>query len=174
MLSVLLALLLFLLLRGCECARQSAVPPRPTVVELPTVPPPVVRPPAPKPPTAKAKPKRRTRATIASKERPKYESPPPAPAPWLTAFRLQVAARGPLLARCFQGAERPGALKWTSHVDARRGEVSDHTLEPTLQGATLTADRRACLTDALSEPRYRLPDPPSATPTTRVSIVIEF
>jgi hypothetical protein len=94
---------------------------------------------------------------------------------WLEDFRLQVAARSPKLARCFDGADRPGALRWTVAMSLVNGGVSDHELEP-IGGSDLGQGQRDCLLQALSVPRYRIthaPDGGDATPR-RISIVVEF
>lgn len=96
--------------------------------------------------------------------------------PWLDEFRLQVAARSPKLANCFHGADKPGALRWTTEMNPGSGQVSNHALEPI--GATLGLNpaQRDCLIQALAEPRYRLQNRPpdeSSTPS-RVSIMLEF
>lgn len=175
LLVVLLLVLVLLLLRQCDCANPPGPPAAPPTVELPPIEPPAPKVVKPTPKVRKAKrPRRPTIAKIQTKNRPAYAPKPVSPTRWLTAFRLQIAARSPILARCFQGAQRPGALKWTATVDPRRGIVSDHSLEPTLAGAELTQPRRSCLIKALSTPPYRLPKPPGGDAPTRVSIVIEF
>jgi hypothetical protein len=89
-------------------------------------------------------------------------------------YRLQVAARSPRLARCFQGAGRPGALRWTASVNPTRGEVSDHQLQPIGGGAELRREQRECLLEALSSPPYRLTAPGAPALPDRVGLVIEF
>jgi hypothetical protein len=94
--------------------------------------------------------------------------------PWLEELRLQVAARSPRLADCFRGADKPGALRWTTGVNPENGAVFDPDFE--LIGDTMwQLGQRECITRVLSNPRYRfqhLP-PPSATPP-RVSLMLEF
>jgi hypothetical protein len=95
--------------------------------------------------------------------------------PWLDEFRMQVAARSPKLANCFHGADKPGALRWTTELNPTSGQVSNHALEPIGGTLGLNQPQRECLVQALSEPRYRLQQPPgeSSTPS-RVSIMLEF
>ena len=96
--------------------------------------------------------------------------------PWLDEFRLQVAARSPKLADCFRGADKPGALRWTTAMNPGSGQVSNHELEPVGGTLGLNPQQRECLIQALSEPRYRLRNRPpeeSSTPS-RVSILLEF
>ena len=94
---------------------------------------------------------------------------------WLDAFRLQVAARSPRLAECFQGTERPGALRWTCAVNPDSGAVSDQLFEPVGVVGELTKEQKACLTRVLSSPPYKVTaaQPNQALPN-RVSMVIEF
>ena len=157
---LLLLLLLLLFLLPCEPppAPQAAAPcPAPPVAAAaPTT--------APAPAPAK----------VAKKKRPRFPSPAPEPLPWLAAFRLQVAARSPRLAECFTGADRPGALKWTTAVEPRDGRVSDHTFEPTLASGDLTSAQRACVVAVLSEPTYRLDAGTAPSTPPRVAMVIEF
>lgn len=102
--------------------------------------------------------------------RPTYELEAPAPPPWLASLRVQVAARTPRLARCFEGAALPGALKWTAAFAA--GRPSDQRLTPLASTTSLPAARRACVLKVLSTPGYRLPD--GGAGVARVSLVIEF
>ncbi|MCK6524434.1 hypothetical protein L6R49_23765, partial [Myxococcota bacterium] len=95
----------------------------------------------------------------------------PAVLPWLATLRAQVTARGPRLAECFLESQRPGAIRWSARVDPSKGEVSDQTFEPTLDGVALTAEQRGCLQDTLASPPYRLE---SDDPPRRVSLVVEF
>lgn len=158
LLVLLLLLMLMLLCRGCE---PDPVPP--PVVEVPAVAPAVGEAPevAPTPPR------------ITPKRRPKMKLAGPEELPWLTEFRLQVAARSPRLAACFAGVTRPGALKWTADVDPGRGRVSDQEIEPTLDGDELSAAQRSCVTGVLADPPYRLEGGDPATPA-RVGLVVEF
>lgn len=106
--------------------------------------------------------------------RPRYVPPAPEAPPWLAAFRLQVAARGPRLAACFEGAPRPGSLRWTTALEPGSGRVSDHVLAPTTQSDPLTAAQRACVIGVLETPPYRLEGTHTATTPPRVSIGIAF
>ncbi len=153
-LLALLALLLLLLLRRCSCTAPPP-PSNPVEVELPT-------------PTAAPRPTEK----VARLPRPSFTPPPPEDLPWLDAFHMQVAARSPRLASCFEASDAPGALRWTTSVDPAHGRVSDHTLEP-LMRTTLDDDQRRCVLEALSDPPYRLPPPHPSHPA-RVALVIEF
>lgn len=152
-------LLLLLLLRQCDCGpglTPSALPRDAGVADAGTSP--LAAP--------KVRPQRRGQLRLA-------ESPAPF---WLDDYRLQVASRSPRLADCFQGAERPGALRWTAAVNAVSGHVADHELEPVGETQGIDPVRRECLVKALSAPPYHLMaggDAGSSTPV-RVSIVIEF
>ena len=100
--------------------------------------------------------------------------PQPDALPWLASFEMQVAARSPRLAGCFEGARRPGALQWTARVESVTGTVSDHALEPLLETESLSARRRACLVEVLSTPPYRLHQHDRRATPPRVRLVIEF
>lgn len=164
---VLLALLLLLLLlRECNCD------PAPTPVGPGTPPPPVppivTEPPPPSPPAPKP-----VKAKIRRRRRPAMTTPAPPRKLWLDDFRLQVAARSLRLSNCFQGADRPGAVRWSCALDPRSGEVSDQRFEP-IGRTPIDAAQRRCLKKALAEPAYRL-DPGEDAPTPdRVSLVLEF
>lgn len=155
-----LLLLLLFLVRDCRCNAPPAEGP----VEAPEAVDPVPVEPEPAPPTERMDPILR----------PTFQSPPPDPLPWLAAFRMQVAARGPRLAACFVGVERPGALKWSALVEPGSGTVSEHTLEPVLQSDALTAEQRACLLQVLSDPAYALDGEGKRATPSRVSIAISF
>lgn len=173
-LLLLALLLLLLLLRRCECETPVEGPPADAAVDAAVVVAdmgPDAAPPAKK--KKKAAPKPPIRARIGRKERPEFRNPTPPPADWLVALRIQVAARGPRLARCFEGTDRPGALEWTAVVDVERGVVSDHGFEPVLDGAQLSKALERCLIGVLSAPPYRLPAAPDAG-RPRVSIIVEF
>lgn len=152
-------LLLLLLLRDCSCA----APPPP----LEPLPPGDGAPAEASPPPTRP----RDPGRVPRRDRPKLVVESPAFLPWLDALRAQVTARGPRLAACFVENERPGALRWSARVDPAKGEVSDQTFEPTLDGVALSAEQRACLQDALAAPPYRLD---SDDPPRRVSLVVEF
>jgi len=124
--------------------------------------------PAPRPPTKKP--------VIPPKpvERPDFDTPSRLPAPWVDAFRLQVAARSPRLSACFIGTNRPGALRWTTLVSLQTGAVGNHEFDSMGPAADLTRAQLDCLADVLSKPGYRLT---GATPEglpERVSLVLEF
>ena len=170
-------LLFYFMLRQCNCAETPPPPvelapvePAPGVFLLDAAP--VAPLPAVKPPHVAKAPRHRGR--MKPRSRPRYRNKAPSPQSWLPEFRLQVAARGPRLSRCFEGAERPGALKWTATVDTARGIVSDHHFEAVLTGATLSKTLRACLVHALSTPPYGLSTEDGRSSPSRVSIVIEF
>lgn len=154
-------ILLLLLLRECRCNEPQ--------VEAPGVGVPVVVEPAEPAPPPEPPPPRMPR-----RDRPAFTGPPPAVLPWLASFRMQVAARSPRLAACFVGAAAPGAIKWTTAVDPKSGQVSDHLLEPTLQTNELTAVERACVLAVLTDPPYTLELPDDRAPPSRVSLVLEF
>ncbi len=161
---LLLLLLLLLLLRLCSCAEEPVPPPPepipagPVEVGEPTPPEPPPRPPA----------------RVGRIPRGKYANPAPDVLPWVTQLRMQVAARSPRLAACFEGIARPGALKWTAAVEPGSGEVSDHTLEATTGSDALTAEQRACVLGVLSDPPYKLEAGAERSTPPRVSIAIEF
>ena len=92
---------------------------------------------------------------------------------WLDDFRLQVAARSPRLAECFNGSDRGGTLRWTVSVDAKNGTVADHDFEP-LGGGNMRNEQKACATRALSDPAYHMENPPAEALPNRVSLVLEF
>jgi len=161
---LLLALLLALLamLQDCSC---NQAPAQPCVqVEATGV---GVAEPVPEPPPPDDR-------RLERRDRPELHPRPPATPPWLAAFRMQVAARSPRLAQCFIGANRPGRLRWTTTVEPAHGAVSEHVVEPTLQGDELTATERACALKALSTPPYRLEGGDTRTTPSRVSLVLEF
>lgn len=169
---VVLVLLLLLLLMRCECdepvegvvdAGLGVAPDVGAVVGDAGPPDAAASRPARRP--------RRAKVHLVARERPAFGKEAPEPDTWLPAFRLQVAARAPRLARCFEGAERPGALRWSAQLDPGLGLVSDQTFEPVLQGAGLSAARRACLAKVMAEPGYALE---GGEGVARVSMVIEF
>ena len=94
---------------------------------------------------------------------------------WLDAFRLQVSARSPRLAECFQGTARPGALRWVTAVNPDSGAVSDQSFEPIGASIDLTRDQKVCLGRVLSSPPYKAVTTPTdkALPN-RLSMIIEF
>jgi len=94
--------------------------------------------------------------------------------PWMDEYRLQVAARSVRLAQCFEGADRPGALRWIASVNPKSGAVSDHAIEPAGAGNELKTDQRECLLAALSSPPYRLTAPGYQALPYRGGRMIEF
>jgi len=173
--AALVALLLLLLLLLIECEPEPVAP---AVVEKP----PAV---AQEEPVAvapkKRVPKRNRRplkGKIKGSDRSGVDVEPPPPPSWLPKFRLQVAARSPRLAACFNGAEEPGAMRWTTLVYAPSGRAADSVLEPVFRGASIDNAQRECLEQALTSPPYRLQEP-GAEPEDgavgrRVSIIFEF
>lgn len=111
---------------------------------------------------------------IDRQERPGFKAPPAPPPSWIDAFRMQVAARSPRLAECFEGSDRPGTLKWTTTVEPTTGLVSEQELEPMLMSAELTSRERACVLGVLEDPPYKLDPGEERTTPSRVGIVIEF
>ncbi len=176
----LIAVLLFLLLLSrCECERLPPPPPEPGKVEVPAAP---EKPKAPAPAPARVKrPPLHARATPVQRGG-LATSARGAPV-WLEELRTQVSARSPRLAHCFNGAERPGALRWTASVNPASGWVSEHELEPVGQAVDLSRAQRDCLVLGLSGPAYRLSGAlqgalqgarsATALPE-RISLVIEF
>jgi hypothetical protein len=162
LLLILILLLLWALLQDCggEEPAVAALPRPGTPVQLEPAP----EPPAPEPPPP----------PVARRERPAFDSEPPEVLPWITSFRMQVAARSPRLAECFVGVERPGRLKWTAAVEPTHGHVSDHSLEPMLQSDALTQQQRECVLSVLSAPPYRLEPGEGRSTPSRVGLVIEF
>ncbi len=161
-LAALLVLLLLLLLRfDCDCA--GAPPPVGPTVEVVAVEPP---PPIPDKPPLKGK--------LKPKKRPPVEVKPPAPPSWLDQFRLQVAARSPTLSACFNGTEKPGAMRYSGLVHARTGKVSESEVEPVFRGVSLTESQHACLIQGLTAKRYVLDEPDPDAPARRVSLIFEF
>jgi hypothetical protein len=163
-LLLLLLALLLCLLPPCRC--EPPVVPEPGA---PAPPAPAAEP-LPAPPEPEPLPGGRVQRT----ERPDYPVHVPAPLPWLSAFRLQVAARSPRLADCFVGAADPGALKWSGQVDPGAGIVADASVEVLGGTSALTAEQRRCVLGVLAEPPYRLSaSGQRGTPST-VSLVLEF
>lgn len=167
-LSAVAVLLLLASLLNCQC-QEPVVP-----TEEPELEAPVAAEPKEKK-SISAKPKKKPfQARIERQPRGAYEGREPTAPSWLDAFRLQVAARGPRLAECFTGTDRPGALRWTTAVNPKSGAVADHELEPRGSGAGLKTEQLDCLLKVLAEPSYKLkPKDPGALPE-RVGIVIEF
>ncbi len=164
--------LVLLSLIRCDCANAPTAPNSedagmPPVAVVTPPPPTKSRPKAPTPPTY--------RGDVTQPPRAEWNTLGRASPDWLEAFRLQVAARSPRLAQCFQGTERPGALRWSAAVNPSSGSVADQQFETVGTGADLTADQRQCLTRALANPVYRVDAPPAGQPLlNRFSMVIEF
>ena len=155
-----IALLLLLLLRDCEEAEPEVEAPtlaRPSATIMPELPP------APSVPAP----------DLVTRERPPIPPPPVKVPPWVIGFRMQVSARSPRLARCFEGMERPGRIKWTASVEPISGQVSDQVVETQLRSGDLSSRERACVTEVLSSPDYRISAPDETAPT-RISVVLEF
>jgi hypothetical protein len=98
---------------------------------------------------------------------------PPVP-PWLDAFRLQVAARSPRLARCFEGNERPGAMRLSALVNAGSGRISEPVVEPAFRGTDLTSTQEKCLVRVLAGQPYQLVAVAPEAASRRVSLIFEF
>lgn len=160
----LLAVLL-LVLRRCACIE----PPPPPVAEL-------TCPAAPECPSRPAQqPRRPTSRDVRPKPLPRdaLAVAPTRTPKWLSQFRLQVTARSLELAACFNGVEKPGALRWTTTVTPRPGTVADSEWEPALRGPPLTTSQQACVERSLRGP-YRLVPDGDDDVGTRVSLVLEF
>ncbi len=97
-----------------------------------------------------------------------------APPLWLASLRIQVAARSPRLAECFEGTTRPGTLRWSVAVDPDQGVVSDPEVLPTLAGQELSSAQRRCVLGVLSDPPYQLATGDEPATPARVALVIEF
>ena len=167
-LLMVLVLLSLVLVTRCECDEPPPLPPPPPAVK------PSPEPPAPPKPTRTPPPKPPVRQRAKTKPRPDFTSDRATPPAWLDDFRLQVAARSPRLARCFDGAERPGALRWTASVNAASGTVFDHVLEPIGTQGSVSGEQRECLLAALANPAYRLGGSGDDALPERVSIAVEF
>jgi len=161
---------LILLLLRIDCADGPAPEPVASVGDVVEDP---VRPKAPSSPKPKRK-KRPLDGKLEGSGRAGFDVDAQPPPPWLAQFRLQVAARSPRLAACFNGAERPGALRWSALVHARSGRVTESEVEPVFRGVTLEDKQLDCLIKGLSGQPYVLDDPdPEAAPR-RVSLIFEF
>lgn len=160
-------LLLLATLINCRCEALPIVPEQKTAaIEPEKSPPKKALAPAPK--------KKPFELRMNTKSRAGYQGETRAPPSWLDDFRLQVAARSPRLSECFTGSERPGALRWTSAVNAQSGTVSDHLIEPQGEGPGLQFDQIKCLQNVLANPPYKLAAKQAASLPERVGIVIEF
>ncbi len=163
-------LLVIAALLRCDCERQPAKLPEPVQAQAGPKAPPAA--PAPRPPRP------RGRAPLAGevdrRPRPGYQTGAQPPPTWIDEFRLQATARSPRLAQCFEGTDRPGALRWVAALNPETGSVSDQDLEPVGPHTALTVEQRACVARALATPGYRLTRPPNQPFPERVSLVIEF
>ena len=160
-----LLLLLLLLLRDCSCTHPADPPPQ---VGAATSAPGVavsVETPAPEPPST---------GRVATMPRAAMPQQALAPPLWLASLRIQVAARSPRLAECFEGTTRPGTLRWSVAVDPSHGVVSDPEVEPTLAGQELSNTQRRCVLGVLADPAYQLETSDAPSTPARVSLVIEF
>lgn len=162
-----LLLILLLLLLLTRCMADEALPTLRLGVGAPPSKPAVVASQAPpsRAPAPAKKPRRRLKR-IKTPARERWQTPPPRPAPWLATFRMQVSARSPRLARCFEGQREPGALRWQATVDPATGGVSDQRFDTRLAAPT---DR--CLRAVLADPPYRLTGGAGAVP---ITLLIEF
>lgn len=162
------AILLALLLRACpqeEASIDIEVPLCPVPPECPTGP----------EKQRRGVPRKIVRAAqteATSRDRFAVESlPPPA---WLAEFRMQVTARSRELARCFAGADKPGALRLTTTVNARLGTLADSSLEPVLRAPAPTSTQTGCVLRELSARPFRLPATAADDIGARISLVLEF
>jgi hypothetical protein len=159
-----LVLLLLLLLRNCSCA-HPADPPQATAAPLTPGVEGSIDTPVPAP---------RSTGRVATSPRRAMTPEGVAPPLWLASLRIQVAARSPRLAECFEGTTRPGTLRWSVAVDANHGVVSDPEVTPTLAGQALSRAQRSCVLDVLSDPPYQLATGDEPSTPARVALVIEF
>ena len=106
--------------------------------------------------------------------RPDFPTPIPDEVQWLSSYQLQVAARSPRIAACFEGTEGPIDLRWTATIDPQTGRVTERELVPTLPARGLTAREKDCTLQALSDPEYSLDFGTAAPESRRISIVLEL
>ena len=161
----LLALLLALISKECNCETQQRT-------SAPVPAPPFTK--SPKPSQPKTKTRAQPKGRLETRIRPTYKSLPPKPQHWVANFKLQVAARSPRLATCFEGSEQPGALKWIATIAPAQGEVLNQDFETFLGAIEISKQQRACLEQVLKSPAYRLPKAKANSPSSRIGIVIEF
>jgi len=159
-----LLLLLLLLLRDCSCAHPAGPPPVTVSPSGPSIDVSIDTP-APIPPLT---------GHITTTPRPAMPPERVAPPLWLASLRIQVAARSPRLAECFEGTARPGTLRWSVAVDPEHGVVSDPAVEPTLAGQDLSNAQRRCVLGVLADPPYQLATGDEPATPARVALVIEF
>lgn len=170
-LALAVILVLLALLSQCECERPGPAVPKTVEPEAPVILVPPPKPPAPKPAKVKRPP---LRAASEQVQRGSLDTQARGAPPWLEEFRMQVSARSPRLARCFNGAERPGALRWTVSLNPMSGTASEHEFEPVGQGAEISREQQRCLVLALSSPVYRVAGRRGEALLERLSLVIEF
>lgn len=130
-------------------------------------PPPSAEPSAPAKPGASA-------PRLGTTRRPGFDQGTPESVAWVAEFRLQVAARGDRLSQCFDGADAPGALRWSALVEPLSGRVSEAEVSPILQTAELTRAQRTCVLQTLAQPSYRLRTEGERSTPLRVGVVLEF
>ncbi len=163
------ALLLVLCFIECDCDPRPGQLPEP--VDAGVL---VVEAKKPAPLTVKPVKKPPLKANVSLGPRDSFGTSQRPPPDWLDGFRLQVAARSPRLAECFQGTERPGALRWATAVNPDSGAVSDQTFEPVGIAIDLTKEQQTCLARVLSSPPYKVGVGEAQALPRRVSLVIEF
>lgn len=168
-LTVAVVLLLLSFIR-CDCGQGPL--PEPVVVDAGA---PLKEPIKPKPPLIKAVKPGALSGKVALAPRDGFDPNARTSPDWLDAFRLQVAARSPRLAECFQGTDHPGALRWATAVNPDSGAVSDQSFEPIGASIDLTREQKVCLSRVLASPPYKVVTTPTdkALPN-RVSLIIEF
>jgi len=173
---LLVVLLLLLLWSRCACEEPlpPVVPPGPVAEGIASPPdPPLVAERKPKPPK-----KKRLVGVAPLSERPELAKGVSNVPAWLQEFRIQVAARSPRLAQCFRGTSKPGALRFTTYLDAPTGVIADPLLEGIGGEAPINAKQHQCILGVLAFPRYRFStlsiQEERRALLDRVSLVIEF
>ena len=175
--AVLIAVIVALLLAQLRCDEEPApVPPAALALTCPEAPvcgeakKPVKkkRPPPKTPPPATGRTVEQPRDVLAV---PQLRTPP-----WLASLRLQVSARSLALAQCFNGTEKPGALRLTATVTPKSGLLTDAELEALSQSGALDAGQDRCVLGVLQSPPYRLADGAGVADDvgTRISLILEF
>ncbi len=99
--------------------------------------------------------------------------------PWLQALRIQVSARSLALAACFNGTEKPGALRLTATVTPSSGRLADADLEALSDAVAIDEKTRRCVLEVLQSPPYQLRDALGGDADgddigTRISLILEF
>ncbi|MDP2345298.1 MAG: hypothetical protein Q8O67_30420 [Deltaproteobacteria bacterium] len=164
-------LALLLLLRDCSCTPAPVPTTTPAALDCPPAPECV---PAPRKPMVPARPRRPRVGAVKEEPRDGLALERKAMPSWIADFRLQVTARSLELAVCFNDAEKPGALRWSTTVNPRAGTAVDSAIEPVLHSAPLSTSQEACVLRTLATQPYRLvPDSPDDVGT-RLSLVLEF